>query len=198
MLGRKLNNLQEAQESVLINKTLAKVRLDSDNDNSRVYSMKCNVTQVLLKEPSLSAGQFKVFFNKQEFICSHQMICSLPFQFIKQLKVGADTNLPRDYIKAVQNDAQRAVMNRIRSIQLWRSIAVNFSFKMKEQKLLYYRVEIQEGTSIKTVYLNHLEATFALKFEPWILDTANSLSQVHGYQKITFGVGATLKTENTV
>ena len=42
------------------------------------------------------------------------------------------------------------------------------------------------------------QATFALKFEPWILDTANSSSQVHGYQKITFGDGATLKTENHV
>jgi hypothetical protein len=30
------------------------------------------------------------------------------------------------------------------------------------------------------------------------LDTANSLSQVHGYWKITFGDGATLKTENHV
>ncbi len=68
----------------------------------------------------------------------------------------------------------------------------------RKKKLLYYRVKIQEGTSIKTVYLNHREATFALKFEPWILDTANSLSQVHGYHKITFGDGATLKTENTV
>jgi hypothetical protein len=48
------------------------------------------------------------------------------------------------------------------------------------------------------MYLHQNEATFALKFEPWILDTANSLSQVHGYQKITFGDGATLKTENTL
>ena len=30
------------------------------------------------------------------------------------------------------------------------------------------------------------------------MDTANSLSQVHGYQKITFGDGATLITENHV
>ena len=30
------------------------------------------------------------------------------------------------------------------------------------------------------------------------MDTANSLSKVHGYQKITFGDGATLKTENHV
>ena len=43
MLGRKLKNLREAQESVWINKTLAKVRLDSDNENACVYSMICNV-----------------------------------------------------------------------------------------------------------------------------------------------------------
>ena len=30
------------------------------------------------------------------------------------------------------------------------------------------------------------------------MDTANSLSQVHGYQKITFSDGATLKIENTL
>ena len=30
------------------------------------------------------------------------------------------------------------------------------------------------------------------------MDTAHSLSQVHGYQKIAFGDGPTLKTENTV
>jgi hypothetical protein len=119
-------------------------------------------------------------------------------EFFKQLKVGADTNLPQDFIKAVKRDAEHAITNHIQSIQLWRSIAVKFSLKKKEQKMLYYRVKIQEGTSIKTVYLNHREATFALKFEPWILDTANSLSQVHGYRKITFGDGATLKTENTL
>ena len=81
---------------------------------------------------------------------------------------------------------------------MWRSITVKLSLKKKEQKLLYYWVKIQEDTSIKTMYLNHQEATFALKFEPWMLDTANSLSWVHGYQKIIFGDGATLKTENTV
>ncbi len=53
MLSRKMKNLRKAQESVWINKTLAKVRLDSDNGNSRVYSMICNVKQVLLKDQSL-------------------------------------------------------------------------------------------------------------------------------------------------
>ena len=71
------------------------------------------------------------------------------------------------------------------------------------QKLLYYRAKVEEGSfnitpSIKMVYLHQNEAMFALKFEPWVLDTANSLSQVHGYQKKTFGDGATLKTENNV
>ncbi len=57
MLGHKLKNLLEAQESVWINKTLAKVRLDSDNDNARVYSMICEVKQALVKDPSLRVGR---------------------------------------------------------------------------------------------------------------------------------------------
>ncbi len=70
------------------------------------------------------------------------------------------------------------------------------------KKLLYYRAKVEEGAftrkpSIKTVYLHQNEATFALKFQPWIFETANSSSQVHGYQKITFGDGATLKNENS-
>jgi hypothetical protein len=52
------------------------------------------------------------------------------------LTVGKETNLPWDFIKAVQNDALRAETNHIRSIQLWRSIAMEFSTKKKEQKLL--------------------------------------------------------------
>ena len=83
---------------------------------------------------------------------------------------------------------------------MWRSIAIDFSYKKKEHKLLYYWAEVEEGASnrtpsIKTVYLHQNEATFALQFEPWILD---SLSQVYGYQKITFGDDATLNIENHV
>ena len=148
--------------------------------------MICDVKQALSKDPLLSVGLYKVFFNNPEFVCSHQMIRSLPFDFVKQLTVGVKTNLPRDFIKSVQDDALGSETNHIQSIQLWRSIAIDFSYKKKEQKLIYYRAEIEEGTSsktpsIKTVYLHHNEATVALKFEPWILDTANSLSQVHGY-----------------
>ena len=97
-----------------------------------------------------------------------------------------ETNLPRGFIKSVRNDALHATTSHIRRIQLWRSIAIDFSSKKKQQKMFYYRAEVEEGastkkTSIKMVYLCQNEATFALKFEPWILDTANSLSQVHGY-----------------
>ena len=77
------------------------------------------------------------------------MIQSLPFDFVKQLTVGVETNLPRDFIKAEQNDALRAETNHIQSIQLWISIAMDFSSKKKEQKLLYYRAEVEESASTK-------------------------------------------------
>ena len=99
-------------------KTLAKVRLESDNGNGRVYSTICDVKQALLKDPSLSVGRYKVFYNKPKFVCSHQMICSLPFDFVKNLKVGIETNLPQDFIELVQNYALRAEENHIQSIQL--------------------------------------------------------------------------------
>ena len=111
-----MKNLLEAQESILINKTLSKVSLDSDNNNGRVYSMICDVKQALLKDPSLSGGRYRFFFNKPEFLCSHQMICSLPFDFVKKMSVGVETNLPRDFIKSVQNDALRATTSHICSI----------------------------------------------------------------------------------
>ncbi len=79
--------------------------MDSDNDNGGVYSMICDVKQALLKDPLLSVGGYKVFSKKPKFLCSHQMIHSLMFDFVKNLTVDVETNLPRDSNKSVQNDA---------------------------------------------------------------------------------------------
>ena len=140
-----MKKIHEAQESVWINKTLAKVCLDSDTIFGCVYSMICDVKQALGKDPSLSEGWYKVFFNKPEFLCSHQMIQSLPFKFVEQLKVGVETNLPCDYIKAVQNDALRAETNHIQSIQLWKSIAMYLTPKntlsLHDALPIFYTIE---------------------------------------------------------
>ena len=61
----------EAQESIWINKTLAKVRLDHDNDYGHVYSMICDVKSHIAKDPTLLNGPHKIFFNNPEFECSH-------------------------------------------------------------------------------------------------------------------------------
>ena len=88
--------------------------------------MICNVKQVLLKNPSFSEGRYMVLFNKPKFECSHQMICSLPFDLGKNLKVGVETNLPQDFIESVRSDEVCAETNHIQSIQLWQSITINF------------------------------------------------------------------------
>ena len=75
--GCKMKILGKSQESIWINKTLAKVRLDYDNNNGHVYSMMCDVKQALSKDPSISVGRYNFCFNKPEFVCSHQMIHSL-------------------------------------------------------------------------------------------------------------------------
>ena len=73
--------------------------------------MRCEIAH--LKNPLLSVGRYKVFFNKPEFVCSHQMIHSLPFDFVEKMTVGVETNLPWDFIKSVQNDALGEETNHI-------------------------------------------------------------------------------------
>ena len=48
IFGFKMKNLRKTQESVWINKTLAKVCLDSDNDNGRVlfHDMRCETSSI--------------------------------------------------------------------------------------------------------------------------------------------------------
>ena len=41
------------------------------------------------------------------------MIHSLPFDFVKNLKVGVETNLPRDFIELVRNDALLCGLSRM-------------------------------------------------------------------------------------
>ena len=203
-LARRIKTLTEAQESIWINRTLSKVRLDYDNDFGRVYSMICDVKNFIDKDPTLLTGPHKIFFNNPEFECSHQMIRSLPFQFVNKLVEGVATDLPRDYIKSIRRDVLNAECNHIRSITLWRSIAHLDVFKKRNPmtKSLIYRVETEDvavsrKTSTKTVYMSGKDATLALKTEPWIVDTVSSLPQVHSYRKVMFGDGAKLKTDSS-
>ena len=57
-LMRWINTLMEAQESIWINKTLAKVQLDHDNDFGRIYSMICDVKSLIVNDPTLLNRSF--------------------------------------------------------------------------------------------------------------------------------------------
>ena len=166
--------------------------------------MICDVKNFIDKDPTLLTGPHKIFFNNPEFECSHQMIRSLPFQFVNKLVEGVATDLPRDYIKSIRRDVLNAECNHIRSITLWRSVAHLDFFKKRNPmtKSLIYRVETEDvavsrKTSTKTVYMSGKDATLALKTEPWIVDTVSSLPQVHSYRKVMFGDGAKLKTDSS-
>lgn len=154
----------------------------------RVYSMICDVKNLVQKDPTLLHGPHKIFFNNPEFECSHQMIRSLPFQFVNKLEIGVATDLPRDFIKSVCRDVIFAKVNHICSIQLWRSLSYLSEEKegINLSKKMIYCVETEDvsvtrTTLIKTVFMSGNDATLSLKTELWIIDTASSLPMVHSY-----------------
>lgn len=118
----KIASLLEAEESVLILKTLHSVTLDYESDKQgRRYSMTCNVDDILKKNPNLRDGQFESFFKKPTFECSNSFITSLPFSFVQKLSVGKPVHLPKEWKAAVKKDT-RLSSSIMTSIQLWRNI----------------------------------------------------------------------------
>ena len=86
----------EAEESILILKTLHSVTLDYESEEKgRGYSMTCNVDDILKKDPHLRDGQFSSFFKKPTFECSNSIVTSLPFSFVQKLSVGKPVHLPK-------------------------------------------------------------------------------------------------------
>ena len=168
IVGHGMKILCKAQESVWIKKKLAKVRLDSDNDNGCVYSMIWDVKQVLLKDPSLSEGQYRIFFQQAQ-ICmqssndlqSSIWLCEKNWQLVmKQICLGILLN-QCGMMHFVQKQIKYKAFNCGEALQL--------TFLKKRAKLIYYWAKIEEGAAaktplIKTVYLRYGEATFALKF----------------------------------
>ena len=107
--GRTISSMAEAVETVWILRTLHSVRLLYDNENGRGYSMTCNVRDVVMRNPHLLDGPMKSFFQNPTFECSNSFIASLPFDFVKRLRIGKDTQLPADWRAAVKKDVQAEI-----------------------------------------------------------------------------------------
>ena len=100
---RKISSLFEAEESLIILKTLHSITLEYESEKEgRGYSMLCNVDDILKKKPELKAGRFQTFFEKPTFECSNSMVTSLPFDFASKLRVGKTVHLPKEWKAAVK------------------------------------------------------------------------------------------------
>jgi len=199
--GRNISSMLEAEETLIILKTLSSIVLEYENDSGRGYSMRCKVDDIIKKNPSVLKGPHKSFYENPNFECSNAMITSLPFEFVKKLRVGTPHSLPPDWLRALRNDAKSAESSNIKSIQLWchRRIMVNDNETKIDRIYLIEKEEYDRGKlSIKQSVVKEKIATFYLKKEPWILNNAQSLCSVRNYKKIVFGEGAKTSRVETV
>ena len=190
----------EAEESVLILKTLHSITLVYENEKGgRGYSMSCNVDDILKKKPDLRVGRFQKFFENPTFECSNAMVTSLPFDFVKQLRVGKTVHLPKEWKAAVKKDAQLANSSIMTSIQLWRH-SLHMDENGKSTVTRVYRVVYdntdRNQSSKKSIYVTEKVATSNLRSEPWILDHVSPLCSVRSYRQVVLGEGGkTSKSE---
>lgn len=184
----------EAEETLLILKTLHSVTLDYESDTrGKGYSMTCKVDDIIKKRPSVLEGEFKEFYLNPSFECSNCMITSLPFNFVQKLRLGKSVHLPKEWKAEVKKDAQSATSSSIASILLWRSrrmIGENEKMITKRiYRAVYQNTDANQRTT-QIAYLSEGMATKNLRSEPWIIDHVRALCTVRSYRQLNFGEGA--------
>jgi hypothetical protein len=191
-IGRNITSALEAEESLIIMKTLATVHIDYDTPYGKGYTMTCNVKPFGIQFPNLKS-RHKEFFAEPSFACSESMILSLPLAFVKtvtKLKTATtpakEYPLPPDWRALVKKDASRSSDGNIKSIQLWRHRKI-FTKECGTTFDRIFKVEYDHGLQ---EFVTEATATFYLKKEPWILEPVYHLGSVRNYRKVVFGEGA--------
>jgi hypothetical protein len=190
---RQISSLFEAEESILILKTLHTVTLDYESEEKgRGYSMTCNVDDILKKDPHLRDGQFSSFFKKPTFECSNSIVTSLPFSFLQKLSVGKPVHLPKEWKASVKKDTQisSSIMT---SIQLWRSTRLmddSFKWTIRRVYRVTYDNTNRNQNTKTTAFVTERVALTYLRNEPWITDLVRPLCSTRSYKKVFFGDGA--------
>ena len=191
---RKISSDDEAQESIIIMKTASSVTLEYENDEmGRGYQLTCNVEDIIRHNPNVLTGPNKSLYSQPTFACSNAIITSLPFQFVKNLRVGKPQNIPKAWKSLAHKNAMRAESGIMTSIQLWRHISCPDESDKFLKKRIYramYESVSRGKISNTTALIGDIEATRHIRSEPWILDRLAKLCSVRNYDTIEFGEGA--------
>ena len=190
---RKIASRFEAEESILILKTVHTITLDYESEQQgRGYSMTCNVDDILKKNPSLRDGKFKDFFSQPTFACSNSIVTSLPFAFVKTLSVGKPAHLPKEWKVSIKKDAQVSSSN-MTSIQLWRNSRLmdeNEKWIVRRVYRVVYEHTNRSQNSVTTAFVTERVALMYLRNEPWIIDHVRPLCSTRSYRQVVLGDGA--------
>jgi hypothetical protein len=153
--------------------------------------MSCNVRDVVTRNPQLLDGPMKSFFQNPTFECSNSLVASLPFDFVKKLRIGKDAHLPSHWRVAVKKDAQHSSSGNIKSIQLWRHcqlLAENGKVTTDRIYLAEYDVLNNDRRCITHhAFVKEIITTYSLRREPWTIANVRPLCLVRSYRKVIFG-----------
>jgi hypothetical protein len=142
-------------------------------------------------DPTLLTGDHRAFYNKPTFECGNNMIISLPFSFIENMRVGVPKELPLNWKRQVKTDAMNANLAQIKGMQLWRYQRVMVTETKSSVNPIYeieYTADV--GEAMRRAFVSEHIATEFLKREKWKVDQVTSLCFLRNYRRLVFGEGA--------
>ena len=154
--------------------------------------LRCKFNDALQKDPTL-AQRHKSLMTNNEFVCSDEMIMTMPFSFVKSLPTGRWAVLPNDYKAKIKSAVVFAEKNRIKTIQHSR-----FNSVTKEHIFRATLVSLSRGVENKQaqiVYLNGSAIKEIISHEPWVDNLLYTTVSICSFRTVFLGEGA--KQKNT-
>ncbi len=177
--------------------TMTKIKLTTNKDKGKLFTIECYMPSF---EPlnkivcTRHAGMFK--HDKYTFHPKKDLVLSMPYDFVTNLKPGQLTALDNLWLKSVKKILKKAKANSIKQIRLVRLSKTNYvgnqtmSFKNSNEDVIYEAVTDSKNSS----FLVSLDQIYDLVGEEdWIHGESNCLVNLASGQTITLSWGAKKK-----
>ena len=196
-----MTSLHQFEENIILLETLTNIKRTDTGKNQHKFHMRCFFKHYERGNNTI-CKRHKQFFrdtvnHHYEFPASNELIEMLDCDFVKSLKSGTWSKLPRDWLFNIKKKIQTAMDSSIKFIKLVRILGTPYVLPGND------RVTKQASMECRFMYKIYMEKSMfnvyygqmsdIISEEPWVRSEANCLCNVASERKVMLTLGAKKK-----
>ena len=198
---REMTTSHQYEENIIIMQTLAQIKKISTGKNRRKFRLRCYLKNFERGNDTIRKRHKTIFRDSvnyhYEFPATNEIIQTLPYKFVDDLKSSVWTNLPSQWTGYICDKLSTATDSAIKSIKLVRIIGTenllpgNDVVKQPLDKKNRYIYKIYRQK--KRVYVSYDQISDIIGDKPWSKSKVHCLFNLASERKIMLTLGAKRK-----